>query len=103
MRLPWSRTSSFSLLRCRLKRSIAAKERQYEIAERNGLPVPRTKFVESIEDVLKFSSGASDFPCLVKPSHCREWEQLPAGHPLLDQKIALASTESELEAVYRSI
>ena len=79
---------------------LATKQRQYRFAEENGLPVPKTKFVQSIEEVRQFGSEAR-FPCLLKPVHCREWERYPRGHPLLNQKIALASSPDELEAKYR--
>jgi predicted ATP-grasp superfamily ATP-dependent carboligase len=81
---------------------LATKQRQYEIADVNGLPVPRTKFVESIGDVRQFA-GEAQFPCLIKPVHFREWEHLPAGHSLLNQKIALAYSENELEEKYRLV
>jgi predicted ATP-grasp superfamily ATP-dependent carboligase len=81
---------------------LATKKRQYEIAEANGLPVPRTRYVESLQEVRKFASEAK-FPCLIKPSHFREWERLRTGHPLLNKKIALASSGDELEAQYRAV
>src|SRR3954447_23696631 len=37
---------------------LATKERQYEIAEAHGLPVPRTHFVRSMEEVSAFASIA---------------------------------------------
>ncbi|HEV2647176.1 MAG TPA: hypothetical protein VGU46_12495 [Acidobacteriaceae bacterium] len=78
---------------------FATKEKQYEIAELNGLPVPRTQFIQSKEDLRRFA-GQAQFPCLMKPDHFREWERFPDGHPLLNQKIALAYTEQELESQY---
>ena len=81
---------------------LATKKRQYEIADVNGLPVPKTKFVESIEELRQFAVEAQ-FPCLMKPVHFREWERFPDGHPLLNQKIALTSSRTELEATYRMV
>ena len=81
---------------------LATKKRQYEIAGSNGLPVPRTAFVQSRAEVAQFAASAQ-FPCLIKPVHFREWEKLPDGHALLNQKIALAATPAELEAQYRSV
>ena len=78
---------------------LATKKRQYEIADLNGLPVPATRFVQSLEEVRDFAHQAT-FPCLMKPVHFREWWRFPAGHPLLNQKIALADTPAELEAQY---
>lgn len=81
---------------------LATKKRQYEIAGVHGMPVPKTRFVESIEEVRQFASEAQ-FPCLMKPVHCREWEQFPEGHPLLYKKIAIANSPSEMEANYRLV
>jgi predicted ATP-grasp superfamily ATP-dependent carboligase len=79
---------------------LATKKRQYEIAEVNGMPVPKTKYVESIDELRQFA-GEAQFPCLMKPVHFREWERFPNGHPLLNQKISVAASQNELEAKYR--
>jgi predicted ATP-grasp superfamily ATP-dependent carboligase len=79
---------------------LATKRRQYEMADQNGMPVPRTQLVRSLEELLRFGAEAR-FPCLLKPVHFREWERFPAGHPLLNQKTALANSLAELEAQYR--
>ena len=81
---------------------LATKKRQYEIADLNGLPVPKTRFIESVEQLRSFASEAQ-FPCLMKPVHFREWEKLPAGHPLLNQKISLASSTTALEESYSTV
>jgi predicted ATP-grasp superfamily ATP-dependent carboligase len=81
---------------------LATKKRQYEIADMNGLPVPTTRLVQSGEEVSRFAAAAQ-FPCLMKPLHFREWACFPAGHPLLNQKVALAQTPTELEEQYRLV
>ena len=78
---------------------LATKKRQYDIAEANGLPVPRTRFVQSREELMDFAAQAR-FPCLLKPVHFREWQRFPAGHPLLDEKVTLAHSISELAEKY---
>jgi predicted ATP-grasp superfamily ATP-dependent carboligase len=78
---------------------LATKKRQYELADEHGLPVPKTKFVQSLEEVRQFGREAR-FPCLMKPLHCREWERFPQDHPLLGKKIALAASADELEEQY---
>lgn len=78
---------------------LATKKRQYEVAAAHGLPVPNTRFVRSLEEVRRFGAEAR-FPCLFKPVHFREWECFPAGHPLLNQKVALAYSKEELEVKY---
>jgi predicted ATP-grasp superfamily ATP-dependent carboligase len=79
---------------------LATKKRQYELSELHGLPVPRTRFVTSLEEIVEFGSVAR-FPCLLKPVHFRDWMRLPAGHPLLDEKIVIANSKEDLMAKYK--
>jgi D-aspartate ligase len=81
---------------------LATKERQYDIAAQNGLPTARTQFIQGPQDIKHFAASAH-FPCLIKPPHCREWEVLPPGHPLLNQKLAIAESPVDLEAQYASV
>ena len=81
---------------------LATKQRQYDIASSHGLPTAHTRFVRSLEELEEFASTAR-FPCLIKPLHCREWEQMPAGHPLLGEKLALAASSQELTEKYKSV
>lgn len=79
----------------RLQGLLATKETQYELAAKHGMPLPRTRFVHSVEDVTAFANEA-EFPCLLKPIHFREWRAFPEGHPLYYAKIAIAKTPAEL-------
>ena len=81
---------------------LATKQRQYDIAASHGLPTARTRFVRSLEELEEFASTAR-FPCLIKPLHCREWERMPASHPLLGEKLALAASPQELTEKYKSV
>jgi D-aspartate ligase len=74
---------------------LATKETQYELAEKHGMPLPRTRFVNRLEDITEFAKEA-EFPCLLKPLHFREWRSFPASHPLSYAKIAIAQTPTEL-------
>jgi D-aspartate ligase len=80
---------------------LATKKRQYELSESHGLPVPRTRFVTSLAEIVEFGNVAR-FPCLLKPVHFRDWMRLPAGHPLLNEKIAIADSKEDLVAKYQS-
>lgn len=79
---------------------LATKRSQYDLAHEGGLPVPRTRYVESEARLLDFA-GEAQFPCLLKPVHFREWERFPRGHPLLNQKVATADSSSDLLNLYR--
>jgi D-aspartate ligase len=78
---------------------LATKKRQYELSEAHGLPVPRTQYVRSMEDVAAFGVVAR-FPCLLKPLHFRDWERFPAGHPLAGQKLVIVHSAEDLAAKY---
>ncbi len=78
---------------------LATKQRQYQVADTHGLPVPRTRFVESLEDVRAFAAEAR-FPCLIKPVHFRDWQKFPKGHPLLFQKLVVVNDAAALEEKY---
>ena len=80
---------------------LATKQRQYDIAAKHGLGVPRTAFVTSREELLDFAD-ASRFPCLLKPVHFREWQRFPPSHPLYFQKVAVAGSREQLEGLYQT-
>ncbi len=79
---------------------LADKQSQYSLAADHGMPMPRTRRVETEADVVDFAREAS-FPCLVKPMHFREWQRFPAGHPLLETKVAIAKDPQSLLDNYR--
>ena len=83
-----------------LQGMLATKQKQYELAAEHGMPVPRTRYVESEDEVRGFASTAR-FPCILKPLHCREWEPLTDGHPLRWRKAVSAGSPEELLALYR--
>jgi predicted ATP-grasp superfamily ATP-dependent carboligase len=81
---------------------LATKQRQYDLAGEHGLPVPRTRFVRSVEEMSEFASTAQ-FPCLFKPLHAREWGRLPAGHPFRGRQLVVVNSGEELLAKYRLV
>ena len=74
---------------------LATKQTQYELAAKHGMPLPRTRFVRSAEDIEAFANNA-EFPCLLKPIHFREWQRFPSEHPLSYAKVAIAETSLQL-------
>lgn len=79
---------------------FAEKQTQYDLAEKHGMPMPLTRFIKSEAEVVEFGRTAM-YPCLIKPTHFREWEKFPPGHPLLRQKVSIAASAAELLANYR--
>jgi predicted ATP-grasp superfamily ATP-dependent carboligase len=78
---------------------LADKHTQYELAARHGMPMPRTQFATCREDVVRFAEDAV-FPCLLKPTHFREWLRCSPDHPLFAKKIAIAGSAAELLDLY---
>lgn len=78
---------------------LADKQTQYELAARHAMPMPRTEFASSRDEVAAFAAHAM-FPCLIKPTHFREWQRFPQGHPLCHEKIAIADSREQLLQLY---
>ena len=79
---------------------LATKQTQYELAAKHGMPLPRTQFVKSVDDVTAFARDAQ-FPCLLKPIHFREWRRFSSDHPFYDTKVVLAQSPDELVRNWR--
>ncbi|MBS1814203.1 MAG: hypothetical protein JSS87_04945 [Acidobacteria bacterium] len=90
---------TFSMESIAVQAILASKERQYALAEANGLPIPNTAYVQSAEEMQQFAETAR-FPCLVKPRHQREWDALPESNPLRGLKVFTAQTAEELLRKY---
>ena len=85
---------------CRLQGLLADKQTQYDLSARHGMPMPRTEYVLSEDEVERFGRDAQ-FPCLVKPTHFRQWQKFPSGHRLAYHKVAVVQNAAELLATYR--
>jgi predicted ATP-grasp superfamily ATP-dependent carboligase len=83
----------------RLQGLLADKQTQYELAAKHAMPMPRTRFVDSLREVIEFAQEAS-FPCLIKPTHFREWRKFHPKHPLFGVKISIAASQDELYQQY---
>jgi D-aspartate ligase len=85
-----------------LQGALADKLPQYQLAAEHGMPMPLTQFVTSAEEAREFCARAS-FPCLMKPTHFREWERLPPSSPMYRTKVAIAETPERLLENYRDV
>lgn len=83
-----------------LQGALADKQTQYDLAAKHGMPMPATRFVKSLAEVEEFAQQAA-FPCLIKPTHFREWQKFPKDHPLYDTKVAIADNAQMLVDNYR--
>ncbi len=85
-----------------LQASLCTKEVQYALAHEYGMPSPLAAHIESSGDLERFCEQAK-FPSLLKPRQHREWQALPASHPLSGRKTVSASSPQELLSFYNSV
>lgn len=89
----------FSREGVKLQGLLATKELQYDLAIQYGMPVPRTKFVKSVDEVKDFGLVVQ-YPCVLKPLRPRDWSKVPRGHPLNSRKVVMVNSAAELELKY---
>ncbi len=75
---------------------IVNKRSQYGVAEKAGIPIPRTYFPDSLDELRRIARGLT-YPCILKPyrSHI--------GAKKLGKKVVVIATKAELEAEYSRI
>lgn len=78
-----------------LQGRLADKPTQYELAALHGMPLPLTRSAAARAEVSEFAR-ISEFPCLLKPVHFREWQRFPSNHPLTHRKVVIAETPDDL-------
>ena len=81
---------------------LATKRNQYDLADAHGMPVPRTRFAGSREELAEFAAAAR-FPCVFKPTHFREWSRLPEGHPFRGVQLTVVHSAEELFEKYQLV
>jgi predicted ATP-grasp superfamily ATP-dependent carboligase len=92
----------FSRSAAEIQAKLATKEQQYALAGDRGFPMPLTRYVRSSTDIVAFA-GQARFPVILKPRHQREWESLPARHPLMGRKGTVVEAAAELLKQYRLV
>ncbi len=85
---------------CGLQGLLADKQTQYDLSAAHGMPMPRTQYVQGEDEVRRFGADAQ-FPCLVKPTHFRQWQKFPGGHPLAYEKVAIVRDAAHLLETWR--
>lgn len=78
---------------------LADKQTQYALAATHGMPMPLTRSAGTADEVAAFAEIAA-YPCLIKPTHFREWQRVPPGHRLYHEKVAIAASGPELLDLY---
>lgn len=72
------------------------KKHTYTLAERMGVPYPKTLLPTSVEEVERFGSEV-DYPCLLKPCHSHRF------HASFHRKLFMVESKEELISQYRRI
>jgi predicted ATP-grasp superfamily ATP-dependent carboligase/protein-tyrosine-phosphatase len=75
------------------------KSKTLELADRVGVPIPRTTLVEKPEDLAAIVDENPAFPLIVKPVSSNVWK----GGARFDLKVRTASDESSLESIARGL
>jgi D-aspartate ligase len=88
---PWYR---FALPRRKVIELLLDKERFYQYAQREGLPIPDTRFLHIRDDALE-AGRTLRFPCIVKPA-----VKTPEWRALTQTKAFAAASAAELLEVY---
>lgn len=78
---------------------LADKRRQYELAARCGVAIPRTLVPASVDDLSRVPEEIG-FPCVIKPAYSHQWQQQSNQRPGGLTKLALVETPAELSPEY---
>lgn len=78
---------------------LADKRRQYDLAARCGVAIPRTLVPESVDDLSRVPEEIG-FPCVIKPAYSPQWQQQSNQRPGELTKLALVETPAELSPEY---
>lgn len=81
-------------------RTILDKQRQYECAERLGIPIPETWFPTSTEEVQRLAPGLTGYPYVIKPIVAHAWRLASQQRVSRGRKGVSAATPGELVASY---
>src|SRR4029453_13477376 len=72
------------------------------IAERAGLPTPRTLVCDS-EDDIRHAASTLQFPLVMKPRSAHEWRKKGVWQLVGARKAIMVESPAELEAEYRDL
>lgn len=78
---------------------LAIKEGQIRLAEKHGLPYPRTLYASTAAAVEQFGRE-SRFPVIFKPQQERFWSAAGIGHPMYSKKVIQSDTPADLARNY---
>jgi D-aspartate ligase len=81
---------------------LAEKQTQYDLCRQHGMPLPYSRYVKTLEEV-RASAAEVSYPCLFKPTHFREWQKFPDGHPLRNYKLAMCDSPEHLLRQYELV
>ncbi len=92
----------FSLAEENVLEDIADKKRQYQLAEKCGVPIPTTYFPGNLEE-LRSIAGKMTYPCILKPHTSHLWRgyvEKKRKMAFARKKLAEVATPEELVATY---
>lgn len=82
--------------------ALVDKRAQYELAQREGIPMPRVDFPDSLDDTKTLAEEVA-YPCLVKPYVSDTARSALDGTPFGGRKLFVARSAAELVETYERI
>jgi predicted ATP-grasp superfamily ATP-dependent carboligase len=78
--------------------AVSDKYRLFQLAQRIGIPVPATIYVDGYEDFCSKEFNSNLFPVVVKPA----LSKIPDGDKLISTNVMYASSQAELARLYET-
>lgn len=82
---------------------VVNKRRQYEQAERLGIPIPETYFPESRSDIERLAATIRNYPYIIKPLVAHTWRLASMQRVSQGRKALLVRTPDELRGAWLSM
>jgi predicted ATP-grasp superfamily ATP-dependent carboligase len=77
-----------------ITKRILNKVRTYELAETIGVPIPKTRLIQSTADLVKYIDNF-EYPCVMRPCYSHRY------HELFDRKMIQINNFSDLISEYK--
>ena len=82
---------------------IIDKRRQYEVAERMGVPIPETHFPADLQELQALLPGLRNYPYVIKPTVAHSWRLASMREISGGRKGVRADNAEQLLAAYRDL
>ena len=88
---------------CEVMAIVINKQRQYEQAQRLGVPIPETYFPKSTEEAERVIASAGNYPYIIKPLVAHKWRLASMKSVSKGRKAVLVRNAEELRSAYAAM